>query len=118
MLLKSKYRQILLDIFSGLSIPVEILAYGSRVKGGAHDGSDLDLIVRTPSGTKLPAEVLLELKDKIRNSNIPILVDLFDWSRLPESFQKNIEDCHEVFYSSLIIQLKEPGAEYKTDNKI
>ena len=117
MLLKSKYKQMLLDIFSELPIPVEIWAYGSRVKGGAHEGSDLDLIVRTPSYEKLPADVLQELKDKIRNSNIPILVDLFDWSRLPESFHKNIEACHEVFYSSLINRVNEPGPEYKTDHK-
>jgi uncharacterized protein len=104
---------MLLDIFSELSIPVEIWAYGSRVKGGAHEGSDLDLIVRTRNNEKLPTEVLLELKDKIRNSNIPILVDLFDWSRLPDSFHKNIEACHEVFFSTLSYQANEPMGDYK-----
>ena len=98
MLLKSKYKQMLLDIFSELALPVEVLAYGSRVKGTAHDGSDLDLVIKTMDGKKIPIDILMELQEKIRDSNVPILVDLFDWARLPESFHKNIEACHEVFF--------------------
>jgi predicted nucleotidyltransferase len=97
-LLKSKYKQMLLDIFSELTLPVEVWAYGSRVSGTAHDGSDLDLVIRSMDGKKLPIDILMELKEKIRDSNVPILVDLFDWARLPESFHQNIETCHEVFF--------------------
>lgn len=98
MLLKSKYHQMLLDIFSQLTIPVEIWAYGSRVKGTSHDGSDLDLVIIGKDGKKIPIDILTELKEKISESNVPILVELFDWARLPESFHKNIEACHEVFF--------------------
>lgn len=98
MLLKSKHKQMLLDIFSELTLPVEVWAYGSRVSGTAHDGSDLDLVIRSRDGKKLPIDILMGLKEKIRDSNVPILVDLFDWARLPESFHKNIEACHEVFF--------------------
>jgi uncharacterized protein len=113
MLLKSKYKQMLLDIFSAVTIPVEIWAYGSRVNGTAHDGSDLDLVVITPNRQKVPLEILIELKDKIRDSNIPILVELFDWARLPQSFQSNLEACHEVLYSSRVNVLNEPEKDYK-----
>ena len=113
MLLKSKYKQILLEIFSGLTIPVEVWGYGSRVKGTAHEGSDLDLVIITRDRGKLPINILNELKEKIRDSNIPILVELFDWARLPETFHKNIEACHEVFYSIPANILNEPEAEYK-----
>jgi len=89
---------MLLDIFSGLTLPVEIWAYGSRVRGTAHDGSDLDLVIIARDGKKIPIDILLELKEKISESNVPILVELFDWARLPESFHKNIEACHEVFF--------------------
>lgn len=112
MLLKSKYKKILFDIFSGLSIPVEVWAYGSRVKGTAHEGSDLDLVILTSDRRPIPIDLLLSLKDKIRNSNIPILVELFDWARLPESFHKNIEACHELFYSVSINLLNEESLEY------
>jgi uncharacterized protein len=112
MLLKSKYKQILLDIFSGLTIPAEIWVYGSRVNGTAHDGSDLDLVILTPNRQQLPIDLLVELKEKIRDSNIPILVDLFDWARLPQSFQSNIEALHEVLYKSELNFAHEPQAEY------
>ena len=79
---------------------MEVLAYGSRVDGTAHEGSDLDLAIRAPDGQKLDIDVFMDLKDKIRESNIPILVDLFDFARLPESFQRNIEAGHEVLYRS------------------
>ena len=46
--------------------------------------------------------VLMELKEKIQQSNIPIIVDLFDWERLPDSFHKNIEKHHEMFFSNRI----------------
>jgi predicted nucleotidyltransferase len=118
MLLKNKYRQILLDIFSGLTIPVEVWAYGSRVSGTAHDGSDLDLVVLTPNRKKLPLQILMELKEKIRESNIPILVDLFDWARLPESFHKNIEACHELFFSIPIDTLEDAETDYNPTDPI
>ncbi len=119
MLLKSKYRQMLLDIFSGVSVPIEIWAYGSRVKGTAHGGSDLDLVVLTPDRKKLSADILADLREKIRESNIPILVELFDWARLPESFHKNIDACHEVLFSFSLSKAREPEPEYKKkkDNK-
>lgn len=112
MLLKSKYKQILLDIFSGFPVSAEVWAYGSRVTGSAHEGSDLDLVILTPDRKKLPLDTLMELKEKIRESNIPILVELFDWARLPESFHKNIEATHEVFYRPEWDIIHEPKAEY------
>ena len=115
MQLKNKSKKILLDIFSGLPLSGEVWAYGSRTMHTAHDGSDLDLVIVTPDRRKLPIDVLMELKEKIRESNIPILVDLFDWARLPESFQKNIDAAHEVLYRSNIPELLEPLEEYKTN---
>ena len=112
MLLKPKYRQMLLNIFSELTLPVEVWAYGSRVKGTAHDGSDLDLVIIASDGKKIPIDILMELKEKIRDSNVPILVELFDWARLPESFHKNIEACHEVFFPVPAHILNELEAEY------
>jgi predicted nucleotidyltransferase len=70
------------------------------VNGTAHEGSDLDLVIRTHDLGKLPADIYLALKEKIQESNIPIVVELFDWARLPESFHKNIEAQHEVLYSN------------------
>lgn len=113
MLLKDKYRQMLLEIFSQISLSVEVWAYGSRVSGTAHDGSDLDLVIISRDGKKIPIDIFMELKEKIRDSNVPILVDIFDWARLPESFHKNIEACHEVFFSVPENQLNNEETNYR-----
>lgn len=100
MILRNKDRHTLIDIFKTVTEPIEVWAYGSRVSGSAHEGSDLDLTVRGHNLQKIPAEIFLDLKEKITESNIPILVELFDWARLPESFHSNIEANHEVLYKS------------------
>jgi predicted nucleotidyltransferase len=116
LLLRNKDKELLTEIFSSFEIPVEVWAYGSRVDGTAHEGSDLDLVVLTQDREKMPVDTFLELKEKIRDSNIPILVDLFDWARLPESFHKIIEACHEVLFSSLVL-VSEPENRYAGDDE-
>jgi len=101
MLLRNKDKERLIAIFETAPTPIEVWAYGSRVNGQAHEGSDLDLVIRTPDLQKLPMTIYLDLKEKIQDSNIPIVVELFDWARLPESFHKNIEANHERLFSSL-----------------
>jgi uncharacterized protein len=101
MLLRIKDKQCLITIFETVPMNIEVWAYGSRVNGKAHEGSDLDLVIRTPSLQKMPIDVYLDLKEKIQESNIPIVVELFDWARLPESFHKNILAQHEVLFSNI-----------------
>lgn len=108
MLLRDKDREKLIAIFSGVDTAFEVWAYGSRVNGDAHDGSDLDLVIRTPDLQKLPVDVFLLLKDKIQHSTIPIIVELFDWAGLPESFHRNIMARHEVLYSNIHTAEDEP----------
>jgi len=38
---------------------------------------------------------------------------VFDWARLPQSFQRNIEAQHEVLYSHLSVMVHEQKVEYK-----
>ncbi len=101
MFLREKYKDNLVRIFSSIDLPIEVWAYGSRVNGKAHEGSDLDLVIRTSDLSPMPLVIFNDLYYKIKNSNIPILVDLFDWTRLPASFHRNIEKEYEVLYSTL-----------------
>ena len=103
MLLRNKDKERLIAIFKKASLPIEVWAYGSRVNGDAHDGSDLDLVIRTKDLQKLPLEVYLDLHEKIKESNIPIVVELFDWARLPKKFQENIMLKHEILHSNIAI---------------
>lgn len=113
MLLRNKDRQTLLKIFSLVDTGIEVWAYGSRVNATAHEGSDLDLVIRSQNGQKLSIDILMDIKEKIQESNIPIVVELFDWARLPESFHANIEAHHEVVFSNIQLMVNEPSAEYK-----
>lgn len=113
MKLRNKDKERLIAIFESSTLPIEVWAYGSRVNGDAHEGSDLDLVLRTPDLKELPIDIFIDLKEKIQESNIPILVELFDWARLPEVFHSNILAKHEVLYSSTIQIVHEPPSEYK-----
>ena len=81
MLLREKDKVTLHKIFDTCDYSIEVLAFGSRVNGDAHDGSDLS--------------------DLIRDSLIPILVDFRDWDSLPQTCHTNIMAKYEVFYSNL-----------------
>ena len=117
MLLRQKDKLTLTQIFSSVDVPIEVWAYGSRVNGTAHEGSDLDLVVRSKDLQKLPIAIFMQLKEKLTESNIPIVVELFDWARLPVNFHRNIKANHEVLYSNLQMIVNEPADEYKTKKK-
>ena len=74
---------------------VEVWAYGSRVNGRSHEGSDLDLVLRSAMLEPL-GEGFFDLLEAIEKSNIPILVQAHDWARLPESFHREIEQGYVI----------------------
>ena len=87
---------ILDDIFKQWCPEFEVWAYGSRVTGQHHDGSDLDLVLIHPKQPDtIPCKYWLDIKTAITESNIPIMVDILDWSRLPKTFQDEIAQ-HKV----------------------
>ena len=70
---------------------VEVWAYGSRVNGRSHEGSDLDLVLRGPDLQRIDSGQLMDLTEALEESNVPILVQTHDWARLPERFHREIE---------------------------
>lgn len=77
MLLRNKDKERLQAIFETAKTAIEVWAYGSRVNGKAHEGSDLDLVIRTHGLQKLPLDIYSDLKQRIQESNVPIVVELF-----------------------------------------
>lgn len=75
---------------------LKVWAYGSRLGQESHEGSDLDLVLIAPQGRRVPATQLLELREALRESDLPILVDVHDWARLPVAFQNEISHRHHV----------------------
>lgn len=72
----------------------EVRAFGSRVSGSSHAGSDLDLVIvgKELLGWKLMAK----LKNAFAESSIPFEVDVLEWNTIPESFRDNIGKQYEV----------------------
>ena len=93
--LPRRYREPLEALLRQHVPDAEVWAYGSRVNGRSHDGSDLDLVLRSPTLEPLGYEYV-ELVEALEQSNIPILVQAHDWARLPESFHREIERDYVV----------------------
>ena len=117
MLLRNKVKERLMAIFEAIDYSFEVWAFGSRVNGTAHVGSDLDLVIRTEDLHKLPFTLLSNIQETLRESNIPIIIEICDWARLPESFHKNIEAQHELLYSNLKSVATEPNPPYAEEPK-
>ena len=92
--LRPQYLKILTDIFESYCPEAEIWAYGSRVKGDAHEGSDLDMVVKSFNSNKN----IYKLRELINDSNIPILTDILEFEKLPKTFQEEIEKEYVIIY--------------------
>lgn len=94
--LEDKHRKVLKEIFQEMIPGIEVWAYGSRVSNDnlelSYSGSDIDLVIKGHEAIEI--KTLSKIKEKINDSNIPFLVDIFDWHGIPEEFQKNILKNH------------------------
>ena len=72
----------------------EVYAYGSRINGKAHEGSDLDLTIKNFPKNKY----LFDLKEIFSNSNIPFLIDVNLYEDLPQSFKDEIDKNNVKIY--------------------
>lgn len=89
--LSAAHLTLLLDVLKTQVPAAQVWAYGSRVSGGAHEASDLDLVVRNAHDLTASCEKLQDLREALQESALPILVDVHDWAALPAAFQRNIE---------------------------
>ena len=97
MLIREKDKENIIALAKkALVSPLEVWVYGSRVNGNAHDTSDLDMVLVTKNQTKVDLDALMKFKKYLQDSNIPILTQVLDWNRIPESFHKNILENYEV----------------------
>jgi len=85
--IKPEHLQMLLDVFNSYCPEAEIWVYGSRINGTAHEGSDIDIVVKDFHSDD---KYLYELKELLNDSDIPFLMDIHEFKYLPESFQKEI----------------------------
>ena len=94
-----RHRGMLETLLRRVAPGTEVWAYGSRVNGRSHAASDLDLVLRAPGLRRIDADKMKKLSEALRESNIPFLVEARDWTRLPESFHREIERDHVILIS-------------------
>lgn len=98
--LEHEYLQQVRDVIKETYPEAVVWAYGSRVDGSektAHGGSDLDLCVVTFGEEDGD---IFRLREAFNESNIPFLIDIFEYERLPQSFQEEINQKSVVIYES------------------
>ncbi|AZP12370.1 hypothetical protein EJN92_10375 [Undibacterium parvum] len=61
-----------------------------------YEASDLDLVVRNPTDLSQASDGILDLQEALVESDIPILVQVVDWARIPVSFLAEIEAGYVV----------------------
>ena len=98
--LSSRHRKEIVALLHKHLPGVEVWAYGSRVNGRSHDGSDLDLVLRGPKLAEIDISRLADFTEALQDSTIPFLVEVRDWARLSESFHHEIEREHVVLVES------------------
>ena len=96
MILRDKDKQTILNIAKKtIKQPNKLLAFGSRVNGEAHDTSDLDLVLVSDSKDKIDINDFINFRELLKESNIPIIIQVLDWYRIPDSFHHNILKNYE-----------------------
>jgi uncharacterized protein len=81
--------RLVTDILREQVSGTRVFAFGSRVRGTAKRFSDLDLVVQSDS--ELGLERLGALRSMFSESDLPIAVDVVEWSNLAPTFQRLIE---------------------------
>ena len=94
--LPKRYLQMVQAILQTHLPNAEVWAYGSRVNGDYYEASDLDLVVRQPEDLSRKQINLGEVVDAFSESNLPIIVQLVDWARIPTDFHAEIAENHVV----------------------
>jgi uncharacterized protein len=92
--LTDKHLSSLIAILRKLVPDYEVWAYGSRINGSGHAGSDLDLVIAGKD--KITWRLMSKLKSAFEESNLPFSVDVLDWNAIPDNFKDNIKKNYEV----------------------
>ena len=87
---------MLIEILKSYCPNAEVWAYGSRIKGEAHEGSDLDLVVKD-FGTS--DATLGGLRELFTESRIAFLIDVHEFDYLPKFMQEEILKDYVVIYN-------------------
>lgn len=89
--MKARHLDMLRALLAQRAPQAEVWAFGSRVSGDAHEGSDLDIVLRDPAEPQAEIRNRMDVVEAVRESDLPMLVEVHDWALLPAEFHRNIE---------------------------
>lgn len=105
LMLETRHLQLLQILLAEHVPEAEVRAFGSRVKGTAHEGSDLDLLLSNPLEPGHPVQGLAGLVEALQASTLPMIVDVHDAYRLPPAF------LNEIHQECILLQTVPPQPE-------
>jgi predicted nucleotidyltransferase len=88
---KPHYLEIIRNAFAEYLPHKKVWAYGSRVKGTSNQRSDLDCVVFNATDREI-----YEAKEFFDNSEIPFIIQLLSWEKIPEDFKDNIKQKYFI----------------------
>ena len=94
--MQPRHLAMLRDLLARHVPDAEVWAYGSRVSGEAHEGSDLDIVLRDPANLGAEIGGWVDMQEAVQESDLPMLVDVHDWAHLPAEFHRAIERDYVV----------------------
>ena len=98
--LQPRHRRVIEGLARQHLPDADVWAYGSRVNGQSHDGSDLDLVLRGPELAEVPSLQLAGFWEALQESTLPFVVEARDWARLPKRFHGEIQRNYVVLVSA------------------
>jgi predicted nucleotidyltransferase len=94
--LSPRYLAMLRALLSQQAPEADAWAYGSRVSGSAHEGSDLNIVLRNPVNPEAEIKGRVDVLEAVQESDLPMLVDVHDWAHLPAELHREFERSYEV----------------------
>lgn len=82
------YKEIIVPIVVKHLPNAKIILYGSRARGDAREGSDID--VALDMGHKIDTLIMSNIIGDLEESRLPICFDIVDFHNISESMQQRI----------------------------
>jgi len=83
-----RYKNIIIPIIIRYVPDAKIILYGSRARGDAKQGSDIDIALDMKE--KIDRSLLNKILQDLEESRLPICFDIVDFAKISQDMQKEI----------------------------
>ena len=82
------YKKIIVPILVKYAPDAKIILYGSRARGDAREGSDIDIAL--DAGYKMDTLIISNIVGDLEESSLPICFDIVDFRTVAQEMQNRI----------------------------